>query len=134
MEDIATIRRHYNQIEEKLQELDQWLQRAAQNGLDDQNIQSLKEFTEFINRDIKNQLRVEEDVLSQMRRQLGEHKSDTIRKAIDEHDVLYGALDQLLYGIHAQSEPDIVESAQSMLTHFPPHIEKIDAIASQTVH
>lgn len=134
MEDIAAIRRRYNQIDDKLSELELWLQTAEQNGLDAQNLQNLNEFTEFINRDIKNQLRAEEDVLSHMRRQLGEHKSDIIRSAISEHDVLYGALDQLLYGIHVQSEPDILESAKSMLTHFPPHIEKIDAIASQAIH
>ncbi len=133
MEALVTISRHYRQIEEKLQQLYSILQEADdENGLSEEQMQTFGGFTDFVNRDIKNQLRVEEEVLTSLRKELGEKNSEYIRQAINEHDVLYGALDQFVYGIATQSEPDIMESAKSMLDHFPPHIERIDSIAANS--
>ncbi len=130
MEALVTISHHYRQIEEKLKQLHSILQEADENGLSEEQMQTFGGFTDFVNRDIKNQLGIEEEVLTSMRKELGEKNSEYIRQAINEHDVLYGALDQFVYGIATQSEPDIMESAKSMLDHFPPHIERIDSIAA----
>lgn len=131
MEALTTVSRHYNQISEKLRQLDNMVAEAEKNGLSDDQMKNFEAFTDFVDRDIKNQLRIEEELLTEIRRQLGEQRSKDIRQVISEHDVLYGALDQFVYGVRMQSEPDIMESAKSMLEHFPGHIERVDSIAQR---
>ena len=128
MEIINNINQQYSQINEKLCNLDEVIIDVEKQGMSDVHMKSLEDLTLFVDRDIKSQLKKEEETLSSMKRQIGEHRSKDIQEAIQEHDVLYGALDQFVYGVKMQSEPDIMESAKSILDHFPAHFNKVDTI------
>ena len=151
MEELNQIHRQYTEIHEKLNHLNEILSDMEDQKNEDEYMESLEQFTGFADRDMKNQLKKEEETLEQftgfadrdmknqlkkeeetlwaLKRRIGEQRSKDIREAIREHDVLYGAIDQFVYGVRMQSEPDIMESAKSMLDHFPPHIEKVGEIA-----
>jgi len=129
MEELNQIHRQYTEIHEKLNHLNEILSDMEDQKNEDEYMESLEQFTGFADRDMKNQLKKEEETLWSLKRRIGEQRSKDIREAIREHDVLYGAIDQFVYGVRMQSEPDIMESAKSMLDHFPPHIEKVGEIA-----
>ena len=129
MEELNQIHRQYTEIHEKLNHLNEILSDMEDQKNEDEYMESLEQFTGFADRDMKNQLKKEEETLWALKRRIGEQRSKDIREAIREHDVLYGAIDQFVYGVRMQSEPDIMESAKSMLDHFPPHIEKVGEIA-----
>jgi uncharacterized protein YdcH (DUF465 family) len=129
VEDLKQINQQYAEINEKLNSLNEVISNLEEEGNPEEYMETLVQFTGFADRQIKSQLKKEEETLWTIKRQIGEGKSKDIREAIQEHDVLYGAIDQFVYGVKMQSEPDIMESAKSILEHFPPHIEKVQGIA-----
>jgi chromosome segregation ATPase len=131
MEALSAIKYHYNEINERLNQLSDLINELEDKELTSQQLQALSSYTNFVHRDIKNLLRVEEEVLSSMRKDMNNNKLRDIQNIIDGYGVLNGALDQFVYGVKTESKPDIMESAKSILKHFPRHIQKVDRIAEQ---
>jgi hypothetical protein len=129
MEELRQIHQQYAEINERLNSLNEVISNLEEEGSSEDHMETLEQFTGFADRQIKSQLKKEEETLWNLKQQIGEGKAKDIREAIQEHGVLYGAIEQFAYGVKMQSEPDIMESAKSILEHFPPHIERVAGIA-----
>ena len=131
MEALSAINYHYNEIYKRLNQLNNLINEINSDELTPQQLQTLSSYTSFIHRDIINHLRVEEEVLFSLRKDMKDNKSRDIQNILDDYDELNGALDQFVYGVKTESTPDILESAKSILKHFPRHMLKVDRIAGQ---
>ncbi len=132
MNELLFLNQHYEHINDELKNLRQILNDIDKDELWTEGSDRLEKILEFVGRDIKNSLRVEHETLFSLKRTMGNKQSEELESAINEHGVLSGAINQLIYGIKMQSKPDVAESAKTMLEHFPRHMRRINTIVENS--